>query len=337
MKFAPRVPKTRSSTRGSQGAAAVPKEPFMSISSLSLTFVNCYATQAPAGVGAVQPAPAPAPAASDDACHDRPSGVRRNVLYEAMLSALRELGLTGGSPVPASGTPAPAAPADTATASAPSASTESPVAPAPALPAADPSPSVKDAVFNFADALFQAVRVGDGSQPGRERAAERAHHGHHGRGHAYGHRLHRDQDAYAGLAQRLETLATSLSPTNAAAPAVAPDPVAPVAPEAPSAPAAPSATEAPAVPETAATPDTSATPATAPTSATSATPAPSQTSNPLVDAFNRLLTALQLPIAAGSDTASRLSSFLHQLAQALQPTPAAAPPATVGMLINETA
>jgi hypothetical protein len=63
-------------------------------------------------------------------------------------------------------------------------------------------------------------------------------------------------------------------------------------------------------------------------------------SNPLVSAFGSLLQALHVPVPAGSsgsDVAARLASFLHSLAQALQPTPAEPVAPATGMLLNETA
>ncbi|MEQ1804858.1 MAG: hypothetical protein ABL900_05725, partial [Burkholderiaceae bacterium] len=154
----------------------------MSISSLSLTFFSM--------TGA---APAPervAPAANDGAAVPaqacEPNGQshgRRNVLYEAMMAALREMGLTAGPPQPAPvpGTPSPIpapvpvpvpvpvplpAPVPTPVATAPTAPTSSPVAAGapgagvPVEPATPPAASVEDVVFAFASALLQAVRGG---------------------------------------------------------------------------------------------------------------------------------------------------------------------------------
>ena len=275
----------------------------MSISSLSLSLVNRAAptTAAPAGV---QPAPAPAPLPVADDRHEKHGGARPKALYNAMLSALRDLGMTAAPPAPV-GTAASAEDA----------------------PAAAATPSVKGAVFEFTSALFQALGGAGDSVGGEE------HHPNHGRGHAYayGRTSHAwSRDGYAGLADRLEGLAASLlSPATPAAPAAPTAPSTQVAPEAPAAPVA----EAPATPAT--------TPVTASTGrAPEPTPIDAQVSNPLVNAFDSLLQALHVPVAAGSsgsDVAARLASFLHSLAQALQPAPAEQVAPATGMLLNETA
>lgn len=276
----------------------------MSISSLSLSLVNRAAptTAAPAGV---QPAPAPAPLPVADDRHEKHGGARPKALYNAMLSALRDLGMTAAPPAPV-GT---AASADAASAAA-------------------ATPSVKGAVLEFTSALFQALGGAGESVGGEE------HHPNHGRGHAYayGRTSHAwSRDGYAGLADRLEGLAASLaSPATPAAPAA---PTAPSTQVAPEAPATAPAAEAPATPAT--------TPATASTGrAPEPTPIDAPVSNPLVNAFDSLLQALHVPVAAGSsgsDVAARLASFLHSLAQALQPTPAEPVAPATGMLLNETA
>jgi len=101
----------------------------------------------------------------------------------------------------------------------------------------------------------------------------------------------------------------------------------------------------PEAPATAAAAEASASPATTPVTASTEqapepTPIDAPVSNPLVNAFDRLLQALHVPVAAGSsgsDVAARLASFLHSLAQALQPTPAEPVAPATGMLLNETA
>lgn len=282
----------------------------MSISSLSLSLVN-RAAPTPAAPAGVQPAPAPAPLPVADDRHEKHGGVRPKAMYNAMLSALRDLGMTA----------APPSPVDTA-------------ASADAAPAAAATPSVKGAVFEFASALFQALGGAGESVGGEE------HHPNHGRGHAYayGRTSHAwSRDGYAGLADRLEALAASLpSPATPAAPAAPTAPIAPTAPGTPVAPEAPAtapAAEAPATPAT--------TPATASTGrAPEPTPVDAPVSNPLVNAFDSLLQALHVPVAAGSsgsDVAARLASFLHSLAQALQPNPAEPVAPATGMLLNETA
>lgn len=282
----------------------------MSISSLCLSFVN-HAAPTPAAPAGVQLAPAPAPLPVADDRHEKHGGARPKAMYNAMLSALRDLGMTAAPPAPV-GT---AASAD-------------------AAPAAAATPSVKGAVFEFTSALFQALGGAGESVGGEE------HHPNHGRGHAYayGRTSHAwSRDGYAGLADRLEGLAASLqSPATPAAPA---------APTAPTAPTAPSTQVAPEALATAPAAEAPATPATTPVTASTGrapepTPIDAPVSNPLVNAFDRLLQALHVPVAAGSsgsDVAARLASFLHSLAQALQPTPAEPVAPATGMLLNETA
>jgi hypothetical protein len=297
----------------------------MSISSLSLSLVN-RAAPTPAAPAGVQLAPAPAPLPVADDRHEKHGGARPKAMYNAILSALRDLGMTA----------APSAPVGTA-------------ASADAAPAAAAPPSVKGAVVEFTSALFQALGGAGESVGGEE------HHANHGRGHAYayGRTSHAwSRAGYAGLADRLEGLAASLqSPATPAAPAAPPAPIAPTAPTAPNPPTAPTAPTAPStqvVPEAPATTpaaEAPATPATTPvTASTGPAPEPTPTdapvSNPLVKAFDSLLQALHVPVAggsSGSDVAARLASFLHSLAQALRPTPAEPVAPATGMLLNETA
>jgi hypothetical protein len=277
----------------------------MSISSLSLPLVN-RAAPTPAAAAGVQLAPAPAPLPVADDRHETRGGARPKAMYDAILSALRELGMTAAPPAPVST-----------------------VASTDAEPAAAATPSVKRAVFEFTSALFQALG-----------GAGEEHHPNHGRGHAYafGRTSHAwSRDGYAGLADRLEGLAASLS-----SPAT---PAAPAAPTAPTAPTAPSTQVAPEAPATAPAAEAPASPATTPvTASTGPDPEPTSidapASNPLVDAFDSLLHALHVPVAAGSsgsDVAARLASFLHSLAQALQPAPGEPVAAATGLLLSETA
>ena len=282
----------------------------MSISSLSLPLVN-RAAPTPAAAAGVQPAPAPAPLPVADDRHETRGGARPKAMYDAILSAVRELGMTAAPPAPVS----TAANTDAASAAA-------------------GTPSVKRAVFEFTSALFQALG-----------GAGEEHHPNHGRGHAYafGRTSHAwSRDGYAGLADRLEGLATSLSsPATPAAPAA---PTAPTAPSTQVGPEAP-ATNPATAPATAPAAEAPATPATTPVAASTG-PDPEPTSidapvsNPLVDAFDSLLHALDVPVAAGSsgsDVAARLASFLHSLAQALQPAPGEPVAAATGLLLSETA
>lgn len=311
----------------------------MSISSLSLSFAN-RAAPTPMGPAGTQRAPAPEPPPVMDDRHEKHGGAGPKALYNAMLSALRDLGMPSASPAPA-GT---AASADAEPSS------------------AAPTPSVKAAVSEFTNALFQAL--GGASESGGE---ER--HSNHGRGHAYayGRTSHAwSRDGFAGLADRLEGLAARLSgQVTSATPAASPtppvaDPTAATAPAAPTAPSAttpptaspalpaltvPSTQPAPAAPTTGPAADAPATGATTPIPASTG-PAPQPApidapgSSPLVSAFNSLLQALHVPVAddsSGSDVTARLASFLHSLAQALQPTANQPVASAQGLLLNETA
>jgi hypothetical protein len=289
----------------------------MSFSSLSLPHVNRAAPTSAAAAG-VPLAPAPAPLPLPEVRHEEHGGARPKAIYNAILSALGDLGMT-------------TAPVGTA-------------ASADAAPAAAATPSVKGAVFEFANALFQALGGAGESVGGEER------HPNHGRGHAYafGRTSHAwSRDGYAGLADRLEGLAASLqSPATPAAPAAPTAPIAPTAPTEPTAPTAPAAPSTPVAPEAPTAPAAeAATPATTPvTASTGRDPEPTAigapVSNPLVNAFDSLLHALHVPVAegpSGSDVEARLASFLHSLAQALRPTAAEPVAAATGMLLNETA
>jgi hypothetical protein len=312
----------------------------MSISSLSYSFVN-RAAPTPASPTGVQLAPAPEPLPVAEDRHENHGGARPKALYNAMLSALRDLGMPAAPPAP-TGT---AASAD-------------------AAPAAATTPSVKGAVFAFTSALFQALGDAGASAGGEER------HSNHGRGHAYayGRTSHAwSRDGFAGLADRLEGLAASLSgQATTATPAAPPTPPVadPSAPTAPAAPTASSATTAPtaspalpastapsaqaaaAAPATGPAADTPATGSTTPVTASTAqapetAPIAATGSNPLVSAFNSLLQALHVPVAEESsgsgDVTARLASFLHSLAQALRPTSSEPVAPAQGMLLNETA
>ena len=304
----------------------------MSIS-MNITLVNRYA---PAPVAAVPvasvapaPAPAPAPACAGDE-HQATQGAPRNTLYDAMLAAIERLGAPAPAPV--------ATPSETSTA-----------------PASEPTDDVRSAVYQFADALFHALDAGSGRQSDVEHD-DRKHHGHersqqvsHGRN-GLAHRL-------AALARQLRDDVLPVAPPTQAAPAPATDPApadgavgatpapttpapttptpapatpVPTTPTTPAAPAEPTVPAAPSVPTASAVP-------TAPSAPTApAAPAPS----PLADAFAGLVDALHpaAPTAAAStDLVSRLATFLHQLAGALQSAPIAAAPAPVGLLIDTTA
>ncbi len=312
----------------------------MSISSLSFAFFNMTsAAPAPKSVASASPAANDATAPAPQAC--QASGQdhgRRNVLYEAMMAALREMGLTSDPtpPAPAAGTPSPQPlpPATSTPAAAQPASSPAVIGADPAVPAASavppapvvtttpPAASVEDAVYAFAHALWQAVRGGDHSEARREHhdgGDNEGHHGHRHHGRGEGFALSR---GYAGLATRLESLAVRLDSSAAAADAA---PAAAVPPD--------SSTAAPAVEPTPAAQQTS------PANAPAANPAPA---SPLSQAFDAMMSVLRAlnPNAPPAGSASpTLASFLHSLARGLQ-ADHAAPPASlsgVGIVINISA
>ncbi|HMC14077.1 MAG TPA: hypothetical protein VKI18_00495, partial [Albitalea sp.] len=267
----------------------------MSIS-MSFTLINRYApvpvaaapvAAAPAGSVERAPAPAPVPGCAGDDCQATQSAPR-DTLYDAMLSAIDRLGAP--SPAPAT-TPSETSPA----------------------PATEPSGDVRNAVYQFADALFQALDSGSGRQSDVEHD-ERKHHG--------SERSQQVSHGRNGLAHRLAALARQLRDDGlAAAPPqtpVAPPPVTDPAP-------ADGAVDATPVPTTPA-PSAPTPGPTAPTQTTPAAPtAPAvPVSSPLADAFAGLVDALH-PAAqtasASTDLVSRLASFLHQLAGTLQSAP----------------
>ena len=278
----------------------------MSVTSISFNFFNLVG--APTAAAPVAPAApvAGAPASAVASCDGHGHG-RRNVLYEAMMAALREMGLTPREPapaapgaVPSTGAPtAPAlAPAPTPVATAPAA----PAAGAPSAPAANtPQPmTVEDAVFSFAHALWQTLRGdGEGRWNGRHHDGEHRHR-HHDHDHDRD-RGHRASRSYSGLAGRLEALATRLDRA-AGSP---PPPAAAVNPPAPQAVApspAPAVTELPALAEAA-----NPTPVAAP-------------SSPLAEAFDAMMKVLRAldPSAPRADAPlPSLATFLHSLARGL--------------------
>ena len=317
----------------------------MSISSVSnnvFCMVSTAAVSAPA---------AAIPAASNDSAvaQSQPCGGhdhrRRNVLYDAMMSALRELGLTSTSAQPASPNSPPATTAPGAVTPA-TASTATPAVPAtgtsatpasessPAVtesPAAGPKNSVEDAVLSFAHALWQALRGGEdgGSRHGRDHGdddddGDRHHHSHH-----HGERNHGMTRDYSRLATRLEALATRLEPavpTPPATPAVGTPTTTPVTKTEPVSNAAPTDTSA-GVPAIAA-------------SASITIPAATPSKNPLVEAFANLLTALrgaQVGAAGPSAAQPTVSSFLHALARGLDSDVTAPSMLAVGGMINVSA
>lgn len=280
----------------------------MSITSLTFSFVSCYAPQAAAPAAAAERQKGAAASAKTEACDSpRPAGPEKR-LVQAMVEVLHELGF--GAPAGSAtgvATGAAAAAAQTTAAGAATAAAATP-------PAVAPGASVESAVIPFAHALFEALRQGGGAQAhdsGRadDAAGHRHHHGHHGARH----------QGYVGMSQRLEALAQTLEAPAAAGSSTAP-------------------TRGPSVSITLAVDDGQAD---APVSTTDAAAAATPAKNPLLDAFSKLFTALKpLATSAGTETdmAAKLRSFLQTLAQALQPDAASdGHSAAVGGLVNATA
>ncbi len=298
----------------------------MAISSVSLTYFSMVSTpSASASVGSVAPAANDQAVAKKASCDDHgPS--RRNVLFDAMMSALRELGLTkpaapgGGSTTGASTTAAPAANGTDAGAASPAPAAADPAANA--TPASTPAPSLEDAVLSFAHALWQALRGDEGSR--QRRGGDDDHHHHHHHGHGRGHG--RD---YSGLASRVEALAVRIE---TAAPGAAPatTPPASTTPKLPGVDPVPMDAAAQAVATTPAT-------AVAPSAAPVAPQAPNKGS--LAESFAAMLKQLRggdQPAGAPAPEAS-LVSFLHSLARGLDADRSAPSMTVVGVMINVSA
>lgn len=299
----------------------------MSIASISFNFFSQVAP-APSSVPAA-PAAGPAPAPAPQSCEPHGHQGRRNVLYEAMMAALRELGLTAAPQQPAPTSPAAApgaaplpAPAPAPVVAVVTTAGPAPVAGAPAVaPAAGtpPATSVEDAVFAFAHALWQAVRGGDSDGSRRERRGDDDHEGRHGHrrhGHEHGYGMAR---GYTGLATRLEALAVRVdSSTTPASPSPVVD--SGVTPAPTPAPVAVPAVQSEVAPAPATTP-------------AAAVAAPS----PLAQAFDAMMRVLRAinPNAPSADAgAPSLASFLHSLARGLDSDRSTPPMSGVGIVIN---
>ena len=314
----------------------------MSITSLSFTFVNMYAPQ-----GAKPAAPAgrqPAPAETTSCEGQRPAG-RQSRLVDAMMAALRELGIGNqGASAPAVEASAGAQANAESAASADQGGAASAVAvgdsqsatPAatPAEAASRPAATLESAVREFAHELFSALRQGgpgDSSGQGSARIegveGRWHHHGHHGLG----------RQGYGDMSQRLDALAQTF-----AAPAVA----ATAAPDSPPVSSSISITltvqdgpaESPVKALTSAAPPTPSALAAEPAATKNA--APEIARNPLLETFSRLFNALT-PQGAGTpstDMADKLRTFLHTLAQAMRPeTMSSVQAPQLGGLVNLTA
>jgi hypothetical protein len=334
-------------------ATVIRQEFVMSISSVSLTFFSMVSPPAATRPVASAPAAANEPVAPSHSCCESHGHSRRNVLYDAMLSALRDLGLTqrpaqpaqppsaGGAPAALPRTSIPATdaastPAPTLAAGTPGADAGSAVNPA---PASVPPQSIEDAVLSFANALMQALRgADDGSSRrgrGRDDDGEGRRH-HHGHGHGREHRGGMER-SYSGLASRIEALAVRFDVPAPAVQAVPPaaTPVAqtnPVIVPAPiklpgTEPVRPDAADAVAATEV-------ATPTVLPATASK---------NSLAEAFAAMLKALRGGDVAPSTPATpasadnSLAMFLHSLARALAPDHSMQTTTAVGVMINITA
>ena len=313
----------------------------MSISSLSFTFVsNLYQPAGAAPVAATDRRAAPA--ASPVGQGDEPRGRGPpNRLVQAIMTALREMGLGAAAPAPA----APAVPTaagstaatstgatspttnTTTTTTAPTQATSSITAPVPVTGTATPAASaeaVASAVHQFAHELFVALRpagAGHGSNdaPGRRdgEVGHKGHHGHHGW----------KASGYGDIAQRLDALAQSLAPATGTTP-VGDRAALPASSVSITITLQEDASAAPAV--------DGALPTTA--STTGAATAPVR--NPLLDAFSTLFNAIKPPgtPATDVDMTASLRTFLEALATALRPESASSSPApAVGSLLNLSA
>jgi hypothetical protein len=306
----------------------------MSIASIAYFSISTTGMSAPATSGAITPArESPAAEATERAGRDHPG--RPHVLFKAIVSALKEIGLSNAS-----------SPTDNAAPAAATAATTSPEPGSSATPASGDITApeggaaggrIHDAVLAFANALAQALRgesgtaPADGSGQGDGAAV--------GQGERHRHpflrheirqerREERRQErreerragddgvrAYAGLADRLEALAAAVK-TDAST-GIAPAPAAPAGD-----------------PVSASTPTADA----ADTTTIAASPTPA--AHPLFDAFKDLLSALKSNAGSATpvkDAATELAAFLHALSQALHPAGAAPARMHAGMLIDMTA
>ena len=329
----------------------------MSISSVSLTFFSLSSAPGASPTAVAAPAPTAAPVAASPtapaerhSCEGHGPG-RRNVLFDAMMSALRELGLTkqpdraapvdgtaGGVP---SATAAPAAQATSGSASSTAAVSNAGEAVAATPAPTATAPNLEDAVNSFAHALWQALRgmADGGTRDARDQADDGEHHRRHqhqgGRDDGYG--MTHD---YSGLANRLEALAVRVEAASTAsvAPAASAPPVAVQMPVN-AGPVMLPGTE-PVIAQTdMLSTQTAASP---PVVASTAAASPAEAKNPLAEAFSKLLTALRGAAGeapAQGATEPSLSDFLHNLARGLGAEPAAAAPSftAVGLMINITA
>ncbi len=273
----------------------------MSITSLSLNFVNTYAAQSAKPAAAAE-RPAPAAPAEATRCDEQRPAPRQNRLVQAMMLALRELGLGDqAAPAPA----APAAPVATGSAAVAasaqsggvkivtthaasaatsgadtSALTDAPAAAPQAHPAAEPAPTLEAAVQQFAHELFRALRqVGRGgsSDEGAGRVeAEGGHKRHPGQSHRHHGQQGLRGQGYGDMSQRLQALSQTFG-----------------------APAAGGAAEP----------------------AATTGPVANSAKNPLLEAFSTLFGALKPQSAAVPEMgmADKLRMFLHTLAQAIRP------------------
>ncbi len=291
----------------------------MSIGAVASASAGVYQAPAYAPMTAAAAAPTNAAHGTDNDRDDAPRA-GQNSLVSAMMAALQALGVGQGAVnAPTATATAPAAPPAVAPVTAPATGAANAVTP-PATPDVTASAdAIKQAVQDFAHALFDALHH-----------AGRGDHAHHLDENSHGgERQNSRVHGYDGFSQRLQKLALSLGAA-AAVPADA---------------SAGASGPAPAAPGRAATrlldaftklmgllqPPTSVAPLVAPaTTATTATPAAPAAP---VDAV------VVAPAASSGATsvADKLKQFLLAMAQALRPSSSHPPPNAVGSLVNATA
>lgn len=300
----------------------------MAISSVSLTYFSMVSTpSANTPMSNVASAANDSPVTKKASCDDH-APRRRNVLVDAMMSALRELGLTKPA-TPASetttsttGAATPTAPATTAVETVATNAASS--ADAASATTTATAPSLEDAVLSFAHALWQALRGDEGS-----RRRDGDDDDHHRRHHHHGHRHDRD---YSRLASRVEALAVRIEAGAPSGSAGTPLPVA-TTPKLPG--TDPVTLDAAAIAKAeAAAPVVTTTPA--PT-APAVSDAPTRGS--LAESFAAMLKLLR----GGDQTTgvpapqASLASFLHSLARGLDADRSAPSMSVVGVMINVSA
>ena len=313
----------------------------MSITSLTLAFVQYGSVAAPAPAAAAAPAPAPAPALASNAgsCEHRNTcdSPRRSPLYRALMDALGSMANSAAptTPRPGAEPTTPVVPTAAGTRAAPStnrasaadAATE--VTPAAATgteatPAASAPVDLEEAVMNFARALMQALRGAGQADDGQGDEGRRAHghHHHHHEHHDHGRR------SWGDPAQRIEQLGARIGAPVSVDPAdlpiavpdeaSAPAPVTTIAPVETASEVVAPATNA-AVPTPAGTPTTMLYIQLSMNDAAPKASPFNRATQGLVQAFGSLQQALGLPATEGPDSLkAQLGAFLQALAEKLR-------------------